>query len=69
MNQMIVRVESVSSKDDAKKLMDKKVVWKTQSGKEMEGTITNIHGNNGAVRVQFSKGLPGQAVGKKVLIK
>ena len=68
-NQMILKINEVKTKEDAKKLIDKKVIWKTPSGKEMEGKITNAHGNTGAVRAYFEKGLPGQSIGKKVIIK
>lgn len=68
-NQMIIKVNEINDKESAKKLIDKKVSWKTPSGKEMEGIIKNIHGNNGAVRAHFKIGLPGQSIGKKVRIE
>ena len=33
------------------------------------GKIIRDHGNRGAVRVKFEKGLPGQALGGKVEVK
>ena len=68
-NQMVIKVESVKNKEEAKSLINKKVVWKTSSGKELVGKITNFHGNSGALRVYFEKGLPGQSVGTKVKIE
>ena len=68
-NQMVVKVESVKNKEEAKSLINKKVTWKTSSGKDLVGKITNIHGNSGALRVHFEKGLPGQSVGTKVIIE
>ncbi len=68
-NQMIVKVSNINDKEKAKELIDKKIVWKSPSGKEMEGKITNIHGNKGAVRAYFKPGLPGQSIGKKVNIE
>lgn len=66
--QMIVKVKGVDSKDKAKSLMNKKVTWKSHAGKQINGTITNIHGNSGGLRVQFEKGLPGQSIGTAVTI-
>ena len=64
--QMIVKVEGVTSKEDAGKLKGKKVVWKTPSGKEISGKVAGSHGNKGALRVRFEKGMPGQAIGSEV---
>ena len=68
-NQMIVQVAGVDNKEKASKLLGKKVVWKTSAGKQMNGQITNIHGNSGALRVRFDTGLPGQSIGSKVAIE
>ena len=68
-NQMIVQVAGVDSKDKATTLVGKKVVWKTSAGKQMIGQITNIHGSNGALRVRFDTGMPGQSIGSKVAIE
>lgn len=67
--QMIVQVSGVDTKENASKLVGKKVVWKTSSGKGMLGQITNIHGNSGALRVRFETGMPGQSIGSKVVIE
>lgn len=67
-NQMIVLVDKLSKKEDSKKLVGKKVVWKTKSGKEFTGKVASSHGNKGALRVIFEKGLPGQSLGEKVQI-
>lgn len=67
-DQFILKPEGVENKDDALKLVGKKVVWKTVSGKEIRGKITKTHGNKGEVLARFMKGLPGQALGKKVEI-
>lgn len=68
-NQMIVKVDSVKSKTDGEKLIGKKVVWTTPSGKEIVGYVSKPHGNKGALRVRFDKGMPGQAVGKEVRVE
>ncbi len=68
--QMIVKVDSVKDRKSASSMIGKLVVW-TSTGKEkkqIKGQITNVHGNKGALRVQFEKGLPGQSVATKVQI-
>ena len=68
-NQMVVRVEGVESKEDASKLVGKTVVWASSGKKEIKGEVRSAHGNKGALRVLFEKGMPGQAVGSEVLVK
>lgn len=68
-NQMIVLPQESLNKESANKLVGKKVSYKTQSGKSIDGTINAAHGRNGQVRVHFTKGMPGQAIGKKVTIQ
>ena len=70
-NQMILQVENVASKEDAEKLIGKKVTW-TADGKNktaIQGEITAAHGNKGAVRARFERGLPGQAVFSNVVVQ
>ena len=61
---MIIKVGD--KKEDAIKLIGKTVSWKSPAGKEIKGKVTQFHGNKGALRVIFEKGMPGQAVGSKV---
>jgi large subunit ribosomal protein L35Ae len=68
-NHMIVEVEGVDRKDKAEPLVGKEVVWKSPADREIKGKVAAAHGNKGAVRVIFEKGMPGQSVGKKVEIK
>lgn len=68
-NQMIIVVESVDTRDEASKLVGKKVVYTTESGKKITGTVKSAHGKKGAVRTLFEKGMPGQALGKEVSIE
>jgi len=68
-NQMIVQAKGVDSKEKAGKLVGKKVVWSSSAGKEIKGEVRSAHGNKGALRVLFEKGMPGQAVGTKVKIE
>jgi large subunit ribosomal protein L35Ae len=69
MNQLIILVDGVDSKEKAAGLVGKKVVWASPAGKEMKGEVRSAHGNKGAVRVLFETGMPGQALGKKVKIE
>lgn len=66
--QFIIGVNGITSKQEAIKLLQKKVIWKSPQGKEINGSITALHGNKGLVRVVFEKGLPGQAINSKVEI-
>lgn len=65
---MIIKINGVDSKDSARKLEGKIVSWKTPSGKEIKGKVAKVHGNSGAVRATFEKGMPGQAIGEKVTL-
>jgi large subunit ribosomal protein L35Ae len=68
MNQLLLEMPGVDSKALASGFIGKRVKW-TSPGKlkkEIFGKITNIHGSNGVVRARFSRGLPGEIVGKKV---
>ena len=67
-NHMIIHVDGLDSKEKAKQIVGKKVIFKTDSGKEILGKISSAHGNKGSVRVIFEKGMPGQSLTKKVEI-
>jgi len=66
-NQMIVQVPGVDKKK-AETLVGKEVVFTCEGKdkKEIKGKVSAVHGNKGAVRVHFEKGMPGQAIGQKV---
>jgi len=66
-NQMVVEVPDMN-KEKASKLIGKKVIFKTSGDKEIGGKVTGTHGNSGAIKVTFIKGMPGQSVGQKVQI-
>ena len=68
-NQMVVKVDSIETKEKAKDLLKKTVTWTTPTKKEIKGVIMKEHGNKGAVRAKFIPGLPGQSIGTKVQIK
>jgi len=58
-----------TNREEAKKSAGKEVIWKSSSGKEIKGKISDAHGNKGLVRAIFEKGLPGQAVTTEVEVK
>ncbi len=66
--QVILLAEGVSTKDAAKKLLGKKVIWPNPRGRKLLGKVTNLHGNSGALRARFPDGVPGQAIGATVEI-
>ncbi len=67
-NQMIVELDGVESKEEAKDLVGKDVKYNT--GKNViEGEVRDTHGNSGAIRVLFERGMPGQSLGQTVEIE
>lgn len=70
-NQLIVVVQGVDKKDKAQSLVGKIAVWTSpgKDKKEIKGKISSTHGNKGAVRVIFERGLPGQSLGEDVKIQ
>ena len=68
-NQMIVSVKGYDTKKKSEQLLQKKITWKTPSGKTITGHVSNVHGNNGAVRVLFDTGMPGQSIGTTINIE
>ena len=67
-NEMIVQVNDIDNKEKAKSLVGKKILWLSSTKKEFIGIIKKQHGNKGALRVRFDKGLPGQAIGNKAKV-
>ncbi len=67
-NQYVIIIEGYD-KAKSSALIGKSAIWTTPSGKEIVGKVTGVHGNKGAIKVRFDKGLPGQAIGTDILIK
>lgn len=68
---IILDVPGVKSREKAAALVGKKVTW-TAPGKNktfITGKVASAHGNSGAVRVIFERGLPGQALGTPVTVE
>jgi ribosomal protein L35AE/L33A len=68
-NQMVIQVEGIITKEKAKNLVNKKVAWKSQTGKEITGVVTRVMGGNGAIVATFERGLPGQSLNNKIKIE
>lgn len=69
--QMIVQVDGVESKDAAQQLVGKTVSWVAPGKKKttITGKVSAPHGRNGAVRVIFERGMPGQSLGTEVSVQ
>ena len=65
----LLEVNGVSDREKAEKLTGKEVEWTSPAGKKIIGKISGAHGNKGLVRAIFEKGLPGQAVTTRVMVK
>ena len=59
----------LNSREEAKKMSGKEVLWKSPAGKIIKGKISDAHGNSGIVRAIFESGLPGQAMTNEVEVK
>ena len=64
----LIEFETVNSEALACKLIGQKVAWKNGTSK-IFGKVRGAHGKNGMVRVRFSRGVPGQAIGTRVELK
>jgi large subunit ribosomal protein L35Ae len=64
-NECLIEFENVTSAGLASKLVGQKVAWKNGKTK-LIGKIRGPHGKNGMVRVRFTRGVPGQAIGSIV---
>jgi len=65
----IIQPDKSDTREKALKFVGKTVEWKNEQGTVITGKIAAAHGDNGAVRAIFERGLPGQAVSTKVEIK
>ncbi len=68
LKQAILKV--ADSSEEAQKSVGKMASWTSSTGTVISGKITALHGRTGSVRAHFTeKGLPGQALGKKVKVE
>ena len=63
-NQILVKAEGIGYVK-AHELLGKKVAVAASKKKKLVGKIVALHGKKGVMRAKFSKGLPGQVIGKK----
>ena len=68
-NQMLIKIDGISNREDAKKLLKKTFIFKTETGKKIKSVEAHLHGNSGVLRVRFEKGMPGQSLGKEVEVQ
>ena len=61
-SECLVQFTEVVSPAQSGQILGQKVLWKGEK-KKFIGKIVGFHGKNGAVRVKFKKGVPGQALG------
>jgi len=67
-NHMVIIVNGVNTRDKAKTMVGKEILYKTEAEREIKGKIASAHGNSGAMRVIFEKGMPGQSLSKTIEI-
>jgi large subunit ribosomal protein L35Ae len=75
-NHSLVKIEGVSTKEDAEYYMGKRIAYVYKAKTEKAGSnyrcvwgkITRQHGNGGVVRAKFSKNLPPKSFGGPVRI-
>ncbi len=65
-NQLLLSVPDVENRSTAASFIGKGVIFKTKSGKELQGKIVSPHGNKGVLRARFGKGVPGAILGKEI---
>lgn len=66
---LVISISGIDTKSKAEKFIDKKVTFKTETGKSILGKVKSTHGNKGCLRVVFERGIPGQGLGQKVVIE
>jgi len=67
-NQVLIRIDGVSKRNEASRLIGWKVLYRDSKGNEYRGKIVHVHGGKGVVVAVFKPNLPGQARGKNVFI-
>lgn len=68
-NQFLLEIPGCDTRAKAGQFIGRKVVWTSPAKKEIVGKIMAPHGNSGAVRARFPKGLPGTALTQKVKVR
>jgi len=68
-NQLVLKIKGISDRKQAAELVGKTVTWTSPAKRDIIGKVSSAHGNKGAVRAIFEKGMPGQVFGTKVKIE
>ena len=68
-NQVVVVVPSVDTREKAQELVGKNVIWTTPAKNEIKGEVRSAHGNSGALRILFEKGMPVHCLGTEVALE
>ncbi len=67
---LLLKFPGIDDDKAAQQILGKTVYWESPAGKILTGKIAAAHGKKGIVRAIFKKaGLPGQALGQKVILK
>lgn len=61
----LIQFENTDSVALAGQLIGRKVIWKKGNSRHA-GRVVGLHGKKGMVRVRFTRGVPGQALGTTV---
>ena len=64
-NECLIEFTNMDPTTKAERIVGRRVVWKSGKSK-LVGRIIGFHGKNGVVKVKFTKGVPGQAIGTNV---
>ena len=67
-HRMILKPLGIEDRGRASRLIGRKVIWRTPTGRKMIGKVIKTHGKGGEVKAYFNPGLPGQALGDIVEI-
>ncbi len=67
-NQVLIKVEGIETREQASRLIGRKVVAKDKYGNTYIGKIIGVHGDKGVVRARFRRNLPGQMIAEVVEI-
>jgi len=67
--QILIRIEGIHNDNEAARFIGKRVVWKSTTGNRIDGKIVGIHERRGLIKATFRKGLPGHALGSKIIVK
>ena len=65
-NQVLIRVDGVTKRDEAARLIGWRVVYRDNKGNTYNGRIVGVHGSKGIVIARFNRNLPGQSIGDNV---